>query len=103
MAHVTKHPTFPQYRMKVGVMPDFSGANAVMQEEPLGVKDGVNTIFMLAKDPIKNSEMVFKDGMYMRKGVDYDYTINGREIRFKEAPEPNATIIVNYKAMEVIP
>jgi hypothetical protein len=100
MAQVRQHPTYPQYRMKVGVMPDFSGSDIVTQEEPVGAKDGVNKVFTLSRLPIPNSEWVFKDGMFMRKGVDNDYTINGKQITFAEPPDPKSVIAVTYKTMD---
>lgn len=99
MAHVRNHTTFPQYRMKVGIMPDFSGSQVIRQEEPFGTKDGTNKVFTLAFEPIKNSEQVFKDGMYMRKGAAHDYTISGKTITFAEAPSSQAQILVDYKTM----
>ena len=97
MAHVQQHPRFTHFRMKVGVMADFSGSNQVFQEEPVGAKDGVNKVFRLANEPMKNTEAVYKNGMYMRKGADKDYTILGKDITFTEAPLENAVITVNYK------
>lgn len=99
MAHVTKHPTYPKYRLKIGQMPDFSGANDIDGEEPFGVKDGVNKVFNLANTPIKNSYKVFRDGMRLRRGADYDYVVNGKEITFTEAPPAKSTILVDYKMM----
>lgn len=99
MAYVRTHPVYSQYRMKIGVMPDFSGANQVFQEEPIGAKNNENKVFRLRHEPIRDSEMVFKDGMFMRKGADKDYLLNGKEIIFKEAPPPNAVIAVNYRYM----
>jgi len=97
MAHVQQHPRFSHIRMKIGVMADFSGSQQVFQEEPTGIKDGVNKVFRLSHEPMKNSEWVFKSGMYMRKGPDKDYVINGKDIIFSEAPGPNHVIVVNYK------
>jgi hypothetical protein len=100
MAHVRQHATYPQYRQKVGKMPDFSGSNEIKQEEPIGTKDGSNKTYTLMKTPVKNSEEVFKDGMFMMRGVDKDYTISGKIISFVEAPSQKCVIAVNYKTME---
>ncbi len=102
MAHVTKHPTAPKYRMKVGAMPDFSGANEVRQEEPIGARDGVNKIFVIAKNITKGTERVYRDGMYIRKGEAYDYTMIDKQITFSEPPPVGSTILVDYKFMEPI-
>ncbi|QHW35669.1 hypothetical protein GZH47_32750 (plasmid) [Paenibacillus rhizovicinus] len=97
MAHVQQHPRFPLYRMKIGLMADFSGSNTVFQEVPIGVRDGVNKTYRLAQEPLKNSESVYKDGMYMIKGLDKDYTLSGKDLIFTEAPVDKAVITVNYK------
>lgn len=100
MAHVTKHPTMPQYRVKIGLMPDFSGSNQVRQEEPVGSRDGANKAYILNHEPTRNTEWVYKDGMYMRKGAGYDYMISGKTITFNEAPPIKAVILVDYKYEE---
>jgi len=100
MARVIQHPTYPQYRKKLGVMPDFSGAKQIQQEVPMGVKDGTNTTFILYNTPIPNTEMVFKDGMFMLRGAGKDYTINGKAITFTEAPTEKTVIAVNYRTMD---
>jgi hypothetical protein len=100
MARVVQHDRFPQYRVKIGVMPEFSGTRQISQEEPMGVKDGENKQFVLSNTPIPQSEQIFKDGMFMMRGVDKDYVINGKVIVFAEAPSDRAVIVVNYKTMD---
>ncbi|SFJ62217.1 hypothetical protein SAMN02799624_05214 [Paenibacillus sp. UNC496MF] len=100
MARVKAHDTFPQYRVKVGVMPEFSGARTISQEEPLGAKDTVNKQFVLSWTPIPQSEQVFKDGMFMMRGAAKDYVINGKTIVFAEAPSDKAVIAITYRTMD---
>lgn len=110
MAYVRQHPDpkFSMYRMKVGVMPDFSGANFISQEVPEGDMDGVNRNFKLAHRVLKDSEEVFKDGMRMRRSSntsftdgDYfiDYSSTPTTIIFsdKQVPQPKSTLLVSYK------
>lgn len=111
MAFVRQHPDYPKFRMKKGVMPDFSGANYSDQETPSGVMDGVNKLFRLAQKPIKNSEEVFKDGMKMARATtlamnDGDYFMDYQtgEIIFSshQVPQPKSVIRVSYKFMKAV-
>jgi hypothetical protein len=106
MAYVRQHPDYPKFRKKVGVMPDFSGANIVDQETPSGVMDGVNKVFTLAHLPIQYSERVYKDGMMMARAStmamtdgDYyiDYTTGTITFSSNQIPQPTSVIRVCYK------
>lgn len=106
MAYVRMHPKSPKFRMKVGTMPDFSGSKLVNQEIPKGLMDGLNRTFSLNQAPLKNSEVVFKDGMKMKRAssalfVDGDYVIDyvTGAITFstKQVPQGKSIIIVDYK------
>ncbi|WP_067924160.1 hypothetical protein [Alicyclobacillus shizuokensis] len=97
MAHVEQHPTYPLFRRKVGVVPDFTGANYIFQEVPTPAPDGVQRTFTLKHQPLPDSEMVFKDGMFMSRGDANDYTLTGNQITFAEPPPFGSVILVNYR------
>lgn len=110
MAYVRQHPDYPKFRMKVGIMPDFSGSKLADQEKPSGVMNGVNKAFVLANRPLKDSERVFKDGMMMSRAssmamADGDYFLNYEEktIYFadNQIPQAKSVIRVSYKYMPV--
>lgn len=108
MAYVRKHPDvqYDKFRMKVGVMPDFSGSKFIPQEKPVGTKDGVNRIFQLSKAPLKDSEEIYKDGMFMVRATDDSFTdgdyivdwLQG-ELTFsvEQTPVTKSVIIARYK------
>ncbi len=106
MAYVRQHPEFPLFRIKKGIMPDFSGSQFVDQEVPGGIVNGVNRSFTLNNLPLKNSESIYKDGMKMVRSSsmlfkDGDYYIDyqtGR-IVFSETqvPQEKSVIVASYK------
>jgi hypothetical protein len=101
MAMVREHPSFSHIRMKLGVMPDFSGSDSAKQETPVGVMDGVNKIFALLNKPLKDSETVVKDGMVMKEGLDYTIDFNLGQIAFSDnqVPQAKSVVHVTYKFM----
>lgn len=110
MAYVRTHPNYPKFRVKKGVMPDFSGANIADGEIPSGVMDGVNREFKVANRPLKGSEKIFKDGLKMGRATsvamtDGDYFIDyeTKTITFSKTqiPQENSIIRVDYKYMKI--
>lgn len=108
MATVKQHPDYPKYRMKIGVMPDFSGSNYADQESPDGIMDGSNKRFWIDYVPIKNSEIIFKDGMFMSRAstidcLDGDYYLDRetKTITFADhqVPQQKSVIKISYKYM----
>lgn len=99
MALVRPYPNYPAFRRKLGIMPDFSGSKLAYNEIPMGDIDGNNRIFRLAYQPLSKSLQVFKDGMYMHKGVDYVLNRQEQTITFSEhqIPQEGSVILVNYK------
>lgn len=67
-----------------------------VRETPVGVIDGVNTVFELHFEPKKGTEHLYKNGMLMHDGVGEDYNILGKTITFLEAPLPGAKLLVTY-------
>jgi hypothetical protein len=111
MAFVRQHPEYPKFRKKVGVMPDFSGANYSDQEKPSGLMNGINRVFTLANLPIKLSEEIYKDGMKMARAssiamTDGDYFIDylTATITFadNQIPQEKSVIRVSYKFMRAV-
>lgn len=110
MALVRNHPNYPNFRMKIGVMPDFSGARWSYQEEPKGDIDGINCTFTLENEPVEKSESVYKDGMLMTRGLDYTMDYLNKKIIFTaddeksgirgQVPQPHSIIRVTYKYMD---
>lgn len=107
MAYVRQHPNYPLFRIKKGVMPDFSGAN-YSDQEPLTGFDGAKRQFQLNHLPLKHSEEVFKDGLKMTRAstlgmTDGDYFIDYTEgkITFsdKQIPQVKSVAHVSYKYM----
>ncbi|OXB94760.1 hypothetical protein [Parageobacillus galactosidasius] len=101
MAMVRQHPDYPKWRMKIGIMPDFSGSKISSQEIPIGVCDGANKVFKLANKPLKHSEEVVKDGMVMKRDLDYtiDYATGTITFSDHQIPQPKSVIHVTYKYM----
>lgn len=111
MAFVRQHPDYPKFRVKKGVMPDFSGSNFSDQEIPSGSMNGINRVFTLAYVPIKQSEEIFKDGMKMSRAsslvmTDGDYYIDyaTATITFsdKQIPQEKSVLRVSYKYMRAV-
>lgn len=102
MAMVQVYPGHPNFRKKIGFMPDFSGAKFANQEEPTGIKDGKNKIFKLLHRPIDDSLQVFKDGMMMTEELDFKVDLNTKRIAFDDSqiPEEKSVIRVMYKYYE---
>lgn len=70
------------------------------QEVPVGDIDGTNAEFELADIPEDGTEEVYVDGLLLRRGADYDYTISGELITFTAGSKPltGETVFVNYWA-----
>lgn len=92
----------PQFRKKSGIMPDFSGSAQASQETPTGVVNDTNQVFALVNTPIVRSEIVYKNGMLMKRGV--DYMISGKTITFAmdQVPQVGCTIAVDYRYAKVV-
>jgi hypothetical protein len=60
--------------------------------------DGVRTTFELDYTPHEGSEFIFLDGVAMRPGTGFDYTISGRTVTFirTNPPDVGSNIQANY-------
>lgn len=110
MAYVRQHPEFPMFRIKKGSMPDFSGSAEASQEIPEGEMDGSNKEFMTAHRPLKYTEKLSKDGMFMARATtasvvdgDYylDYDTNKITFSDNQVPQANSIIRITYKYMKL--
>ena len=65
-------------------------------EVPGGVVDGTNRTFTLANPPSGSSLMLFRNGMYMKAG--FDYNLSAEVIQFVAAatPQPQDTLVASY-------
>lgn len=106
MAHVRVHHKDNRFRKKVGVMPDFSGASLITQEEPIGALNGKNSTFTLSHIPVEDSEMIYKDGMRLRRATndqftDGDYWLDYKSTKFYFSPEhiptERSVLLVGYR------
>tara|TARA_R110002051_G_scaffold269748_2_gene329966 strand:- start:197 stop:1414 length:1218 start_codon:yes stop_codon:yes gene_type:complete len=59
---------------------------------------GTRTTFTTQHTFVVGTEMVFRDGLLMTVGSDFDYTVddNGTTIEFTEAPGPNENLLISY-------
>lgn len=67
-----------------------------IREVPLGVVDGINSVFTLSFIPKAGTEHVFKNGMLMSSEVSGDYVLNGNKITFNNPPLKGTSILVTY-------
>ena len=76
--------------------PTGSKSNWIRGEIPVGVVDGVNTIFTLAQTPDPTKIEVYRDGQLIFNEV--DYTLTNRQLDFVEPPLAGSqiTLSVNY-------
>lgn len=72
-------------------------ADFVTRETPSGTVNGSNTSFSLANTPISGTEQVYQNGILLRAGGSYDYTISGATITMTTAPLSNDYLCVSYQ------
>lgn len=70
------------------------GSPRVFNEEPGGVKDGVNAVFTLAQAPEPGSTTLYRNGL--REQLDVGYTLSGSEITFSSPPLSTDDLTVDY-------
>lgn len=71
-----------------------SSTNYISQESPSGSVNGINVIFVLSQTPTSNSEMVFLNGLLIKRTV--DYTISGTTLTFTSAPTTGDDVKITY-------
>lgn len=67
---------------------------SVYNETPSGVRNGMNTNFMLASIPAVGSTAVYRNGLRQILGV--DYTQSGASLSFSTAPLADDALTVDY-------
>lgn len=72
--------------------------NRIFRELPVGICNGVNVTFQLAKSPVFKTEEVFLSGCLLRKGINADYLIDysGKFITMNYPPDADDVLEVNY-------
>jgi hypothetical protein len=75
-----------------GPSPSFMDA-----ESPGGLVDGTNATFTLASAPSGASLSLFRNGLYMKAG--FDYNLSGSTVQFVSGavPQPMDTLVANYR------
>ena len=59
--------------------------------------DGAITTFTISVQMVTDTEMIFRDGILMTKGSDFDYTVtDAKTIEFTEAPGANENLTISY-------
>ena len=66
-------------------------------ETPGGVVDGANLTFTLANPPSGSSLQLFRNGMYMKAGFDYNLTNSTIQFASNAGPQPQDTLVANYR------
>lgn len=75
-----------------GAAPQFFDA-----EIPGGVVDGTNQTFTLSNAPSGSSLMLFRNGMYMKAGIDYNLALSTITFVSGAEPQPQDTLIASYR------
>ena len=66
-------------------------------ETPGGIVDGTNTTFTLANPPSGSSLMLFRNGMYMKAGFDYNLAASAIAFVPAAVPQPADTLVASYR------
>jgi hypothetical protein len=63
----------------------------------IGVKDGINNIFVTTNNFVAGSTKIYRNGLRMTRGVGYDYNETGaNQITFTQAPDSGDLLIIDY-------
>ena len=75
----------------------YSEINFIDNETPIGVVDGVNTIFELSLRPVEGSEHLYLNGLLQDEGDMFDYKITGKIITFNIPPPIGSILLCSYR------
>jgi len=75
--------------------------NLIVNEEPIGLINSINTEFELVNNPIEGTLAVYLNGLLQTPGTGKDYVTSGRDISFTKAPRNGSEILVSY-AKEIV-
>jgi hypothetical protein len=68
----------------------------VWQEVPIGSVDGSNREFRIDNAPLVSSLQVFKNGLMMAQGIDYEFLYTTITFHVGQTPHEGDNILVNY-------
>lgn len=68
--------------------------NLKLDEEPTGLKNGVNLTFINSQVPISNTFALYLNGLKLKK--DIHYTLSGDTITMGDAPSSTDELISRY-------
>lgn len=68
--------------------------NLILDEIPSGLKNGSNTVYILAHTPIDNTFSLYLNGLKAKKQI--HYTLSGSTITMNEAPQSTDELISRY-------
>jgi hypothetical protein len=66
-------------------------------ETPGGIVDGLNNTLTLASTPLGTSLMLFRNGLYMTPGFDYNLTGSAIQFAAGAVPQPGDTLTASYR------
>jgi len=71
--------------------------NSTYSETPSGLVNDSNTVYTASQDFVSGSELLFHNGLLMRRGASYDYNItDDDEITFTFSPSSGDFILISY-------
>lgn len=75
----------------------YSEINFIDNEVPMGVVDGVNTVFELSLTPVEGSDHLYLNGLLQDEGDMFDYRITGKIIVFNIPPPVGSILLCSYR------
>ncbi len=71
-------------------------SNFVIGEDLTGQIDGITNHFILANTPITNKEILYLNGIRLRRGLSNDYTISGMTMTMSAPPLIGDSLLADY-------
>lgn len=72
--------------------------NYVWNYTPIGIIDGINTVFTLSAPPINGSLLLFSNGLLQSAGVQNDFLSSGILVTFRPGAQPRVgdTLVASF-------